>query len=94
MDLWASKSGYNILKYELRSCGCTTVLISLVSTHLVKYSVAMMMYQAPVCFLGVLIGPTKSMAHFLNTCNVNWGAKGISSHLEGFPTLWHASQDL
>jgi hypothetical protein len=25
-DLHASKSGYNILKYELHSCSCTTVL--------------------------------------------------------------------
>jgi hypothetical protein len=25
-DLWASKSGYDILKYELCSCGYSTVL--------------------------------------------------------------------
>jgi hypothetical protein len=56
-------------------------LIALASAHLVKYSVAVMMYQAPVRFPVGLIGPTKSIA--------TRGAKGISSLLEGFPTLWH-----
>jgi hypothetical protein len=36
---------------------------------------------------GGVIGPTKLMAHFSNTCNVNCGAKGLSCLLEGFPTL-------
>jgi hypothetical protein len=45
------------------------------------------MYLAPMHLPGELIGPTKSMAHFLNTCSVNYGAKGISSLREGFPTL-------
>jgi hypothetical protein len=60
---------------------------SLDFAHLVKYSVAVMMYLAPVRFPGGLIGPTKSMSHFSNACKVIYGAKGISSLLEGFPTL-------
>jgi hypothetical protein len=61
-------------------------LISLASAHLVKYYVAVIMYLSRVCFPGGLIGPTKSMAHFSNACKVSYGAKGISSLLEGFPT--------
>jgi hypothetical protein len=62
-------------------------LNSLSSTHLVKYFVVVIMYRALVRLRGGLIGPTKSMTHFLNTFNVNCGAKGISSLQEGFPTL-------
>ena len=57
------------------------------SAHLVRYSVTMIMYLAPVLFVGGLIGPTKSIAHFLNACNVTYGHNGISSLLLGFPTL-------
>jgi len=69
-------------------------LTTLASFHLVKYSVAMMMYLDHVHFLGGFIGPTKSMEHFSNACRVNCAANGISSLLDGFPTLWHTSQDL
>jgi hypothetical protein len=62
-------------------------LTSLASAHLVKYYVTVIMYLALVSLPGGLIGPTKSIAHLLNTCNVNCGAKGISSRLEGFHTL-------
>jgi hypothetical protein len=62
-------------------------LTSLASAHLVKYYVAVIMYRDPVCLPSGLIGPTKSMAHFLNTCNVNCSAKGISSLLEVFHNL-------
>jgi hypothetical protein len=62
-------------------------LTALASTHLVKYFVGVIIYLAPVRLPGGLIGPTKSMAHFSNTCNVYCGAKGISSLREGFPTL-------
>jgi hypothetical protein len=62
---------------------------TLASDHLVKYSVAVMMYLAHVHFPGGLIGPKKSIAHFSNACKVSCGAKGISSLLEGFPNLWH-----
>jgi hypothetical protein len=64
-------------------------LTTLASTHVFKYSVIVMMYLAPMCFPGGFIGPTKSMAHFSNACRVNYGANGISSLLDGFPTLWH-----
>jgi hypothetical protein len=69
-------------------------LTALASAHLVNYFVAMMMYLSPVHFPGGFIGPTKSMAHFSNACRVSCGANGISSLLEGFPTLWHKSQAL
>jgi hypothetical protein len=78
---------------------CTVVvalqyLTALSSAHLVKYYVAVIMYLAPVHFPGGFIGPTKSMAHFSNACKVSYDAKGISSLLDGFPTLWHTSQAL
>jgi hypothetical protein len=46
-------------------------LTSLSSSHLVKYFVALMIYQAHLCFLGGLIGPKKSIAHLSNVCKVN-----------------------
>jgi hypothetical protein len=66
-------------------------LTSLSSTHLVKYFVIVMMYLMLVRFPGGLIGPTKSIENFSNSCKVSLGDKGISPHLEGFPTLWHTS---
>jgi hypothetical protein len=66
-------------------------LTALASAHMVKYYVAVMMYLDLVCFPGGLIGPMKSMAHFSNDCKFICGAKGISSLLEGFPTLFHTS---
>jgi hypothetical protein len=66
---------------------CATVaalhsLIALASTHLVKYSVAVMMYLAPVHFLGGFMGPMKSMAHFSNACRVNC-LNGLASGFKG-----------
>jgi hypothetical protein len=69
-------------------------LTTLASAHLFKYYVVVIMYLAPVRFPGGFIGPMKSMAHFSNTCRVSCGAYGISSLLDGFPTLWHKSQAL
>jgi hypothetical protein len=69
-------------------------LTTLASAYLVKYYVTIMMYLAPVCLPGGFIGPTKSMDHLSNACRVSCGAKGISSLLDGFPTLWHTSQAL
>ena len=57
------------------------------SFHLVKYSVAVIMYLVPVLFVGGLIGPTKSIAHLSNACNVIYGISGISSLLLGLPAL-------
>jgi hypothetical protein len=62
-------------------------LTALASAHLVRYSVAVIMYLAHVRFPGGFIGPTKSMDHFLNDCRVICGASGISSLRYGFPTL-------
>jgi hypothetical protein len=69
-------------------------LTTLASNHLVKYSVAVIMYLAHVCFPGGLIGPMNSMTHLSNACKVSYDAKGISSLLHGFPNLWHTSQAL
>jgi hypothetical protein len=62
-------------------------LIGVASAHLVKYSVAVMIYLDPDLFSGGLIGPTKSIAHFSNTCRVNCGFRDISSLMLGLPTL-------
>jgi hypothetical protein len=69
-------------------------LTSLTLTHLVKYSVAVIMYLAHVRFPGGFIGPTTTMAHFSNSFRVSCGAKGISSLLDDFPTIWHTLQSL
>jgi hypothetical protein len=69
-------------------------LTALALAHLVNYSVVVIMYLTHVRFPSGFIGPTKSMAHFSNACRVNYGASGISSLLDGFPTLWHTSQAL
>jgi hypothetical protein len=69
-------------------------LTTLSFSHLLKYSFVVIMYRAPLLFPGGLIGPIKSIAHFSNACKVSYGAKGISSLMEGFPTLWHTLQAL
>ena len=69
-------------------------LTGFASAHLVRYSVPVMMYLAPVHFPGGLIGPTKSIAHLSNARSVICGRNDISSLLEGFPTLWQISHDL
>jgi hypothetical protein len=46
-------------------------LNALTSSHMVKYSVAVMMYRALVRLLGGLIGSTKSIAHFSKACKVS-----------------------
>jgi hypothetical protein len=69
-------------------------LTALASTHLVKYFVAIIMYLAPVHFPSGFLGPMNSMAHYSNSCRIICGANGISSLLDGFPTLWHTSQAL
>jgi hypothetical protein len=78
---------------------CATVvslqsLTVLASIHIVKYYVVVIMYLSPVRFPGGFIGPTKSMAHFSNAYRVSCSTNGISSLLDGFPTLWHTSQAL
>ena len=69
-------------------------LTALASAHLVRYSVPVMMYLAPVHFPGGLIGPTKYIAHLSNARSIICGRSGISSLREGFPTLWQISQHL
>jgi hypothetical protein len=50
-------------------------------THLVKYFIMVMMFLSPVLLASGLIGPTKSIAHFSNACNVTCGHSGILSLL-------------
>jgi len=57
------------------------------SAHLVRYFVMVIMYLDHVLLVGGLIGPTKSIAHLSNACNVTCGCNGISSLLFGLPTL-------
>jgi hypothetical protein len=61
--------------------------IGVVSAHIVKYFIAMIMYLAPDIPAFGLIGPTNYMAHLSNTCKVTFGFKGISSLLDGYPAL-------
>jgi hypothetical protein len=52
-----------------RKCAVVYALqyfIGAASTHLVRYSVVVIIYLTPVILVGGLIGPTKSTAHFSN----------------------------
>jgi hypothetical protein len=60
---------------------------SVTSTHRVRYFVVVSLYLALDLHAGGLIGPMKSMAHLSKSYNVTCGFNGISSLLEGFPTL-------
>src|SRR5713226_8863264 len=83
--------------FSNRNCAAIAAsqfLTALASAHLVRYSVPVIIYLAPVRFPGGLIGPTKSIAHLSNACNVAYSRRGISSHREGFPTLWQILQHL
>jgi hypothetical protein len=73
-----------------RNCTIVFVLQSFIGiafAHLVKYYVTMMMYLAPDILVGGLMGPMKTTTHLSNTCKVTLGISGISSLLDGFPTL-------
>jgi hypothetical protein len=67
-------------------------LTGVASSYLVKYSIVVMIYLALDLLAGGLIGPTKSIAHFSNTCRVTCGLRDISSLLLGLQNLWHRSQ--
>jgi hypothetical protein len=88
---WASNI---VITCSNRKCVFVSALQSFTgvsSAHLVKYYVLVMIYLAPNLLAGGLIGPTKFIAHFLNTCKVTCCLRGILSRLLGFPTLWHTS---
>ena len=73
-----------------KKCVVVSVLQSFsgaTSSHLVKYSVVVMIYLDPDLFSSGLIGPTKSISHLSNACNVTCGRSGILSLLLGLPTL-------
>src|SRR5713226_10062966 len=85
------------MMFSKRNCtavAASQFLTALASAHLVRYSVPVIIYLAPVRFPGGLIGPTKSIAHLSNARSVTCGRSGISSCHEGFPTLWQISQHL
>ena len=86
-----------LMMFSKRNCAAIAAsqfLTALASAHLVRYSVLVMIYLAPICFPGGLIGPTKSIAHMSNVRSMTCGRSGISSRREGFPTLWQISQHL
>jgi hypothetical protein len=62
-------------------------VIGVASAHQVKYYVTVIMYLTHDLLVDGLIDPTKSIAHLSNACNVTYGCKGISTLLDGFPTL-------
>ena len=84
-----------LMMFSKRNCAAVAAsqfLTALASAHLVRYSVPVIIYLALVRFPGGLIGPTKSISHLSNARSVTYGRSGISSHREGFPTLWQISQ--
>ena len=89
-----SKSTDDVLKEELCSCSSITIPYCFGLYPSVRYYIPVMMYLTPVRFPGGLIGPTNSIAHLSNARNVTCGRNDISSHREGFPTLWQISQHL
>jgi hypothetical protein len=93
-DLWASKPSYDVINMKHAAVVSLQSLTALASAHLVKYSIAIIMYLDPIRFPGGFIGPTKSISHFSNDYRARCGANGISSLLDGFPTLCHTSQAL
>ena len=79
------------------NCAAVTAsqfITALASAQLVRYSIPVMMYLAPVCFPSGLIGPTKSIAHLSHAHSIICGRGGISSLCEDFHTLWQISQHL
>ena len=75
-------------QWDSPSVAASQCLTALAFAHLVRYSVPVMIYLAPVHFPSGLIVPTKSIAHLSNA------RSGVSSRREGFPTLWKISQRL
>ena len=62
------------------------VSIGSASTHLVTYSIAVIMYLAPVLFAGIGNGPMKSMAQISNVKLGFTDIKGISVLGRGRPS--------
>jgi hypothetical protein len=84
---WAPKSSDDLFEQEVCNYLCATIFTGVTSAHIVRYFVTVIMYLAPVILAGGLIGPTKSIAHLLNSCNVTCVHTSISSLLSGLPTL-------
>jgi hypothetical protein len=53
------------------------------SSHLVRYSMEVIMYLSPVQHADELMGPTKSISHFLKGSSVITGNNGSSSLQQG-----------
>jgi hypothetical protein len=79
-----------VITYSNRKCVVVSALQSFIGAsfaHLVRYFVVVIMYLAPVIFIGGLISPTKSISHLSNAYNIICGHNGILSLLLGLPTL-------
>jgi hypothetical protein len=79
-----------VITYSNEKCVAVSALqyfTGATSAHLVRYSIAVIMYLSIILLVGGLIGPTKSIAPLSNSLNVTCGLSGISSLLLGLPTL-------
>ncbi len=86
-DLWASKSSYDIIKYELHGCSCTRVF-----NYSVFYPFGQILrsndnVSGSYTFPWWIDVSPKSIACLSKACKGNYGVKGISSLMDGFPTL-------
>lgn len=69
-------------------------LIGATSAHLVRYSIAVIIYFSPMHHNGGLMGPTKLISHLSKGFRVIMGLRGISSRCDGFLVRQHTSQAL
>jgi hypothetical protein len=62
-----------VITFSNKKCDVVSALkyfTGVASYHIVKYSIAVIIYLAPDLFAGGLIGHTKSVSHLSNTCKV------------------------
>jgi hypothetical protein len=83
----AYKSCNYMFKREVYCIFCIAIFHCFSSSHLVKYFFVVMIYLVPNLLVGGLIGNTKYTGHFSNSLRVTLGLIGISSLMDGFPTL-------
>jgi hypothetical protein len=76
-----------VITFSKMNCDSISIvqyLIGATSTHLVRYSVGVMMEHARVQRIGGLMDPTKYISHLLNDVSTVTGNKGSSSLRQGF----------
>ena len=76
---------------NLVSISLEHVLTGYASSHLVTYSTAVIMYYAPVLFVGMGNGPMNLMTQISNVKLGFTNIKGISVLGRGRPSHWHQS---